>query len=52
MLKPVDEEFVNCVICFDHIKVDEQVIETFCDKKVVVKYDGITCKKQIPHVFH
>ena len=52
MLKPVDEECLNCIICFDHIKVDDEVIETFCDKKIEVKYEGISVKKKVAHVFH
>lgn len=42
----------NCSICFDPMKLEDMIIETFCDKEVEYKVDEIIVKKKIQHTFH
>lgn len=42
----------TCSICFENLKLHDQVIETYCDKEAEYKVDDIVLKKKIPHVFH
>ncbi|CDW77120.1 UNKNOWN [Stylonychia lemnae] len=42
----------TCSICFDNLKLEDEVIETYCDKEVEYKLDDVVIKKKIPHIFH